>query len=939
MEQLLFAMDGMDDDRSHGAKAHQPEIQAIDLKGKVVYVVDANSLIFQVYHALPEMTSPKGEHVNAVFGFTRDILFLWEQKKPDFLFFAFDTSEPTFRHQLVDDYKGKRDDLPIDLAPQFEKIYRVTEALGLPVLTAPGFEADDILATLARISRENQAHCYLVTGDKDCRQLLCEWVHIYNIRKNEMYNAESLAKDWGIRPDQVVDFQSLVGDSVDNIQGVPLVGPKVAAEWLTKFDTLEKLIIGVYQLPPGKRRENLREAIPRLPLVRKLVELDTNVPVPIDWNAAKPGRVNHVKAEEAFSEFGFHSFKEKLNQLSRRDTPICPDWSAKYRAIATLAELEMLVQDIRKTGKFSLDTETTHIHPRWAEIVGISIACTDDEGVYIPIRAPHGSAVLDLQDVLKVLKPILEDPHIGKVGQNLKYDLIVLKGLGVEVQGVIGDTLIASFLLDAGERAHNLDELAKRYLQHENIKIEQLIGTGKQQKRMDQVPLAEITDYAGEDALVAWKLAHIFEPLLEERNLAPLFQATELPLVEVLVDLEYLGISLDIPRLEELRVVFTKKLAALEEEIHAIAGFAFNIASPKQLADILFKQLNLPVVKRTKTGPSTDADVLEELAEKHPLPAKVVEYRQYAKLLGTYVEALPQMVHPKTQRVHCSLHQAVASTGRLSSSDPNLQNIPVRTEEGRQIRSAFKAGPPGWLLLAADYSQIELRILAHFCGDETLLRAFEEDLDIHRLVAAQVNNVSMEAVTSDMRRAAKAVNFGVIYGQTPFGLAKQLGISKQEAGDFIDAYFGKYPGVLQFIDDTLAQCREQGYVTTILGRRRAIEGIRSDSGLAKSKPVKASARQLNLPERTAVNTVIQGSAADLIKQAMIKIHQRLRDEPRWQGKMLLQIHDELLFEAPREEIPELGLMVQAEMAGVMHLNVPIKVDLKSGPNWSECEGW
>ncbi len=521
---------------------------------------------------------------------------------------------------------------------------------------------------------------------------------------------------------------------------------------------------------------------------------------------------------------------------------------------------------------------------------------------------------------------MLEDPTVEKIGQNLKYDIIVLRGAGINLAGIGFDTMVASYLLEAGQRNHNLDDLALDYLGHSTIKISELIGSGKNQKRMDEVPVHQVADYAGEDALLPVRLKPILDNKLEQYQLTELFAKVELPLIGVLADMEYNGIRVDVARLAELSGQYGRRLEELEREIHALAGHGFNIASPKQLQQVLFMELKLPVVKRTpKTGPSTDAEVLEELARLHPLPAKLLEYRQYAKLKSTYVDALPGLVHPATGRVHASFNQVVAATGRLSSSDPNLQNIPVRSEIGREIRSAFIPGQPGWTLLAADYSQIELRILAHFCGDERLCEAFARDEDIHARVASQVNNVPLEQVTAEMRREAKAVNFGVIYGQSAYGLGRALGIEQEAAQRFIDGYFEGYPRIEEFLEQVLAECAKTGYVKTVLGRRRAIQGVRPNAG-----------RQRNLAERTAINTVIQGSAADLIKLAMIAIQRRLKSEGL-SARMLLQIHDELIFEVPSQNLPSLAALVSEEMAGVWNLKVPLKVDLKAGSNWADAE--
>lgn len=954
------------------------------LAGKRVFVVDAHSLIYQVFHAMPEMTSPTGLPVAAVHGFTRDIADLIEKWHPDFLICAFDHPDDTFRHALYTQYKEQRESMPDDLRPQIPLIQRMLAALGVPALSCPQYEADDILATVAVQTETQGGDCFLVTGDKDCRQLLSAHVKILNIRKGELFDVAALEQTWGIRPEQVVDFQALVGDSVDNIPGVPLIGPKIAQELLQRFDSLEAILAQADQVPGQKRRENLVRGREQALLSRELARLRTDTPVEIDWRQARVGQGSRRQLRALCEELGFRRIADRLAGLLRTtddepvgetsargtdtrqqadpaagalgavagdgsetpsddtgmppaiagensgaDSPRQPAWQAHYRTIATLDQLDAWIASLAAVTRLSIDTETTSERPRWAELVGLSFAWDAGEACYIPVRAPAGEPQLNEADVLERLRPILGNPNIAKIGQNLKYDLIVLRAAGVDVQGLAIDTMVADYILEPGERAHNLDELARRYLRHDTIRIDELIGKGKQQRRMDQVPVPLITAYAAEDADVPFRLAAMLERRLVDDGLFELYRDVEMRLIEVLAELEYHGIRIDVERLGQMSSRFGTRLEQLERDIHALAGRPFNIDSPAQLAKILFDELNLPVVKRTKTGKSTDAEVLEELASLHPLPAKMVEYRQLAKLKGTYVDALPEMVNPRTGRVHSSFKQDVAATGRLSSTDPNLQNIPVRTDEGREIRSAFTAGEPGWELVAADYSQIELRVLAHFSRDEALREAFAADQDIHTRVAAQVYGVPDESVTRDMRRSAKAVNFGVIYGQSAFGLAKSLGIAKDEAARFIEAYFARYPGVAKFMEEVLDQARDQGYVKTILGRRRPIQGVRDAAQRGDSK-------QRNLPERIAINTVIQGSAADLIKLAMIRIHDRLAAEPM-QARMLLQIHDELVFETAPSDRERLCELVTREMEAAGRLDVPLKVDVKWGQTWADCD--
>lgn len=897
------------------------------LDGCAVWVVDANSLIHQVFHALPEMTSPKGEPVGAVFGFTRDLFYLLETKKPDYLFCAFDLPGKTFRHALFGDYKAGRPAIHEDLAPQMPLVRRVTDALGVPALGCAAYEADDILATIARVTEERGGECFLVTGDKDARQLITDRVKVYNIRKDLVYDREALAQEWGVRPDQVVDFQALVGDSTDNVPGVPQIGPKAAQDLLKQYGTLDEVLAHAGEVAGAKRRENLQTYGQQALLSRQLVRLDVNAPVEIDWQGGRVGVFERERVRRVLSDFGFRGLAARADTLPGKAGPALPAVEFRYHVVDTPEALEAFVVELRRQKWFSLDTETTHICPRWAELVGLTFAWSGDEGWYLPVRAPDGERHLELAPTLGLLQPILEDPAVGKIGQNLKYDIVVLRGAGVHVAGVEFDSMVASYLLDAGQRNHNLDDLAKRYLGHDTIKISELIGTGRDQKRMDQVPVEQVAEYTVEDAILPVRLRPLLEPRLAETGLDRLFRDLELPLVDVLAELEFNGVRIDEATLASLSERYGQRMAVLEEEIYAMAGRRFNLGSPKQLQEILFTELKLPITKKTKTGASTDVEVLEELAAVHPLPAKIIEYRQYSKLKSTYVDALPTLVCPATGRVHTSFKQDVTATGRLSSTDPNLQNIPVRTEEGKEIRSAFIAGQPGWRLLAADYSQIELRVLAHFSQDPNLMQAFAHDEDIHARVASQIYSVPLAEVTGAMRRQAKAVNFGVIYGQSPFGLARQLGIDQREAAKFIDAYFEGYAGIEKFLAGVLAECRERGYVSTILGRRRSIEGVREYAG-----------RQRNLAERTAINSVIQGSAADLIKQAMIAIHRRLQREGS-PARMLLQIHDELIFEVPSEQLNDLATLVREEMVGAGALRVPLKVDLKAGPNWADAKPW
>ena len=943
------------------------------------YLVDAHSLIFQVFHAIPRMSSPSGLPTNALFGFTRDLLFL-RKLKPDYLVCAFDRPGPTFRNTLYPDYKAHRDEMPGDLQLQLPHIHRVLEALAIPAVSASDYEADDVLATLATAAAARGLTVRVCTSDKDCRQLIDGRVRLYNLRKKQEFGREELMADWGVAPEQVVDLQALVGDPVDNVPGVPGVGYKTAAKLLQDFGTLDNVLANLEKVSGAKRQENLRAFGPKVELSRKLVRLATDVPVPLAWDAWKLRDIDPAAFLALCREFGFHSmaadlddparpssrttlvparqgemFEYGANVLEETPAPAAPPaetpaggaappaWQAHYQLVDDPKRFAGFLKKLAKQKRFAVDLETTGLQPLEADVVGYAVSWAEGEAYYLPVRGPVGSAVLDPAETLARLRPLLEDPGVAKINQNIKYDLLVLRGQGVSPSGVAGDPMVADYLLHAGERTHNLEELARRYLNHRVIPITDLIGkkTRKQpQIRMDEVDTARVATYAGEDADVAWRLTHLLEGELDKASSGPdatplraLYDRLEVPLIEVLAELEYNGIRLDVPLLEKLGEDMGRQLAAIEEEIYQLAGHPFSIGSLPQLRKVLFEELKLPVQGRTGvTGaPSTDQDSLDKLAALgvpgSALPRKILEQRQVAKLKSTYVDALPGMINPKTGRIHASFNQTVAATGRLSSSDPNLQNVPVRREMGQQIRQAFVA-EEGWALLTADYSQIELRLLAHFCGDEALCRAFAEERDVHAAVAGEIFGVAEGDVTAEQRRAAKTVNFGVVYGISPFGLAERLRIGRDDARKFIDAYFARYPKVQEYQDRLLAEARRTGYVSTILGRRRYFDPgtIRADS----------TYQQRNGAEREAINMEIQGSAADLIKLAMLRVFRRLRAE-KLRTRLLLQIHDELVLEAAPGELTAVARLAREEMTGPLEkelgLRVPLRVDLAAGPNW------
>ena len=917
-----------------------------DLRGKTVWAIDTLSRAYQLFHALPEMTAPDGTPVSVVFGFTRDLLDIVEQRRPAYLLCAMDAAGPTFRHERFADYKANRAEMPADLVPQIPLVRRLLDVMGIPCLELAGYEADDILATVATQVAAAGGECTIATSDKDARQLLGAGVRLFNLRNNAALGPDELAAEWGIRPDQVVDFLALVGDAVDNVPGVPGIGPKTATELLQAHGTLDALLANVAAIRQTKRRENLTLHADTARAGRELIRLDTAVPLDIPWAAACRHAPDPERLAAFLRELGFRSLLARvpasrpagtLFDLGADDEaggsgPPTGEVGAPHpgegvprveplaepadeaAAAAVVAELRAaaaplvvcLVPAAAGTG-----TATVAFSPPAALVVAAG-----------PVRAWIPRSVLAS---CRELQDLLADPAVPKHGHDLKRVEVGLVAAGHRLAGQACDTLLAAYLLEAGERNLGLVETCRR----QGVPVDAWLAPGMAADAVDQPadPRAAAVHVAAVDALAA-----VLPPRLAAAGLATLYADVEMPLAAVLAAMECRGVRIDPAVLAALSADYTARLAALERQIHAVAGHDFAINSPLQVRRVLFDELGLPVVKRTKTGPSTDAEVLEELASSHPLPRLLLEHRKYAKLKSTYVDALPTLIHPVTGRVHTSFNQTVTATGRLSSSDPNLQNIPVRTAEGQQIRSAFRPREPGWRFITADYSQIELRILAHLAGDAAMRDAFAAGEDIHTRTAALVHGVDAAAVTPAMRRAAKAVNFGILYGQSAFGLGKSLGIPQAEANAFITAYFAAFAGAAGFIDEVLDRCRREGHVSTILGRRRTISGVRERSARRNATGVFA----LSLPERTAVNTVVQGSAADLIKLAMLRVSRRLAAERRT-GAIVLQIHDELLLEAPAAESEAVAMLAAEEMRAALRLEVPLDVSVHTGATWAECE--
>lgn len=843
---------------------------------------------------------------------------LLREHRPEYIVVVFDTKWITHRHYNYREYKANRKPTPDELQVQIPLIYKVVRAHNIPVYAAKGYEADDVISTLVKLLSDKPVEIVIVTSDKDMEQLLSPCVKILNAKKGLMIDREVLFKEKGIRPEQVVDVLALSGDASDNVPGVPGIGDKTALELIRKWGSLESVLANINNISGKKRQENLRVFADQARLSEKLLKLYNNIPIPFDMNACKINDTKNTELKKLFRKLGFNTLLTDMVATAKTE-------ETRYHLINTVEKFHEFLDQLKEQRVFAIDLETTGTEPLKAEIVGISFSWQEREAYYIPLMAPEGTEHLNKDIVFPKIRLILEDESVKKIGQNIKYDLLVLRNNTILLQGIAFDTMIASYLLNPIKRNHNLDDIAFEYLSYKTITISELIGSGKEQITMDRVDVAKVCQYACQDADITFRLASNMESRLKEEELLPLLHNVEIPLIYVLAEMEWNGICLDAPVLKEMSCNLTGKLQQLEKEIYTSAGHEFNIGSPKQLSDVLFEKLELPQLRRTKTGLSTDANVLTTLAWQHTLPRLVLEYRQLTKLKNTYVDALPDMINPNTGRVHTSFNQTVTATGRLSSSEPNLQNIPIRTDAGKQIRRAFVPSQKDTVFLSADYSQIELRILAHFSKDAALMTAFHQDKDIHSAVASAIYGVPLEHVTPEMRRNAKAVNFGIVYGLSEFGLSRDTGLSLEEAREFINAYFGLYQGVKRFRDNVIGEARACGYVKTLFNRKRSIPDLHS-----------TDKKRRNLSERIAVNTIIQGSAADLIKIAMNKIHARLKNI-EYEAKMLLQIHDELLFEVKENTLEPTRSMVQAEMVHAVTLNVPIKVNVKIGKNWMEAE--
>ena len=889
----------------------------LDLKKSKLYIIDGNSYIYRAYYAIRGLTTSTGLPTNAVFGFANMLLKVIKDKTPDLLAIVFDPKGPTRRHHEYAEYKAHRPPMPRDLVPQIPYIHKLVEAFRIPVFIKDGQEADDVIATLARKAEADGLDVTIVTGDKDLLQLVGPCIRVYDTLKEKIYEPQDVQERFGVPPAGVIEILGLMGDASDNIPGVPGIGEKTAQTLMKQYGSIDNLLSHLDEISRPKLRQSLRENAHLARLSRELARLHADIPLDVSYEALTPKEPDSHLLMGLLRELEFPSLLKYVVKEDARE--------ADYQAVLDETAFQRLLTVLSASKEFCFDTETTSLSPMQADLVGISFAVEPYEAYYIPLGHVYLGVPrqLGLEHVLKQLKPIMENAGILKIGQNIKYDVLVLGHYGIEVQGISFDTMIASYLLNPGKTSHGLDALALEYLNHKTTTYQEVTGSGKKQIGFHEVDIETATRYSGEDADITLRLKQKLSPMLQEQNLDPLFRDMEMPLMKVLAEMERVGVKVDATFLGIMSKKLAQNIATVEKTIYELAGAAFNINSTKQLAEILFVKLGLTPIKRTKTGFSTNVDVLEELAHLHSLPAEILTYRTLSKLKSTYVDALPAMINPKTGRLHTSLNQTVTATGRLSSSDPNLQNIPIRTELGREIRKAFIA-ESGCSLLSADYSQIELRILAHMSGDDALIRTFIADEDVHTRTAAEIFGLPAEEITPEMRRKAKAVNFGIIYGISAFGLAQDIGVSNAEAKRYIDSYFARYPGVRAFIDRTIEQARTTGFVTTLFERRRFIPELSSSTAPVRS-----------FGERMAVNTPIQGTAADLIKIAMIRISEKLKSKGL-ASKMILQVHDELVFELPDSEIELMKQFVQEEMEGVVKLSVPILVDLGVGKNWDEA---
>ena len=888
---------------------------------ETVYLVDGSSYIYRAYHAIRNLSNSKGFPTNAVLGFTKMILKLYEEKQPRYLAIALDMKAPTFRHKLYKQYKATRPPMPDDLVVQLPYIKAVVRSLNIKLIEMEGYEADDIMGTLARKGEEKDFDVVMITGDKDFRQLISPHIPMWDTMKNRYVDYEAFKKEYELEPAQIIDMMGLSGDNSDNIPGVPGVGEKTALGLIKEFGSIDGVYKNLDSISRKKLKENLTKSHEDALLSKELVTIIKDVPLNDDIDDLEVGEPLNEELSRLFRELEFRGLWE---QYASRKEQVKKD----YRLCVSEEDILDLAGQIKREGIVSIDTETTSNDPLQAKLVGISFSFEEDKAYYLPIGHTYQGVPdqLSLARALDILNPVIENEEIVKIGQNIKYDAIVLRRHGAELKGIHFDTMIASYVINPGLRQHNLDYLAQHYLNHKMVSYHEVVGRGKTEINFSEVDVERARDYSCEDADITLKLRSILDNQLRKDRNQKLFHDLEMKLLPVLMDMELAGIKIDIPFFREMSDRFTIKIRDIQEKIYKEAGMKFNINSSQQLGFVLFEKLQLPVQKKTaKTKAfSTDVKVLKTLAQAgFIIPQHILRYRTLSKLKSTYLDALVRIVNPSTGRIHSSFNQTVTATGRLSSSNPNLQNIPVRGDEGREIRKGFVADD-GCYLLSADYSQVELRLFAHYSGDEAFMEAFRREEDIHSRTASEILGVPISEVTSDMRRIAKAINFGIIYGMGARKLSDELGIENKTAKEYIESYYKRYTGVKRYKEEIVEKARKDGFITTLFNRRRYLSEINSDRPRIRGEA-----------ERMAVNTPIQGTAADLIKQAMINIYSRLK-QGNFQTRMLLQVHDELVFEVPEHEIEKIKSIVKKEMEDVYKLDVPLKVDMDYGRNWDEA---